>query len=169
MPIHSNACYRDRILIRGRIVRILESMLEKLIVSGVPNIDTMNSPSLLRPISKEKLFVLGQLDTNEDVLRTLLSFCLYDLQTATTLNFQKIQKSQMCRLITSAMSRSTCEFGNHWAFGFPNMYSEERNGDLLPLEENLQLQATNCDRCGKYQFHVQTQPYVPRVIMCACV
>lgn len=134
-----------------------------------PNIDTMDTPSLLRPTSKEKLFVLRQLNLNPDILHILLGFCLYDRQTATTINFIKIQKSQMCNILTSAMSRSTCEFGNHWAFGFPNMYSEERNGDLVQLEENLQLQATNCDRCGNYQFQAQTQPLYPRVIVCACV
>jgi len=147
---------------------ILEDILEKLILSVFPNIDTMHSPFPLQPISKETRFVLLQLDIDQDILHTILSFCFYDRNQAERINSTKRHKQELCNRITSALSRTTCEFANHWAFGFPNRFAD--NGELEFFDETLQLQATNCDTCGNYQqFHAHDPSLFSQIILCTCI
>jgi hypothetical protein len=147
--------------------RILYTPTRKIDCISVPNIDTMNSPSPLQPISKETRFVLQQLDTHEDILHTILGFCFYDRTQAERINSTKRHKQEICIRIRSALSRNTCVFANHWAFGFPNRFE---NGEFELFEETLQLQASNCDICGQYQqFHAHDPALYSDTILCTCI
>lgn len=106
----------------------------------------------------DKQLVLNRLPLNDDILYLIKRFSFYDMETMRMRRVIQERMKHIAERIKHAISRNTCEFGEHWAFGF-----------LETSMETLQLQATNCAVCGNYFQTGHAQTPWPRSILCQCV
>jgi len=142
-------------------------MKNKIIVHG-------NTPdNIIDKIKLPKTSNIVQLHMNRlnlpyDVVNVIKSFLFYDIKTYVVILNIKIQK-QITHILfmNDAISRAN-KFDNNpsysdneedWAFGFSGRH----------YTENLQLQGTNCGRCGNYKVNTNMYDFEhSNHIYCAC-
>ena len=118
---------------------------------------TMNSSSNLRPLSKQKTWIVSKLCLNNDILFIVQSFCYYTYKDASIINKAKNWKKKVNELILEAMSRNTHDFQEHWGFGFSSDHAER-----------LQLQAESCSFCGNYISLSSGMALFSPILFCSC-